>query len=88
MDKREVSTIHKTHKMVTIQRRLKGGREEIMKPEIVHDYNNYMSGVDKADQMVRYYSLKWWKRIFFHLLDTTIVNYTQKVVHVTISHTS
>ena len=32
-----------------------------------------------ADQMVLYYgfahrSIKWWKRVFFHILDTAIVN--------------
>ena len=37
-----------------------------------------MGGVDKADQLVTFYgypfSKKWWKRICFHLLDTTLVN--------------
>lgn len=38
-----------------------------------------MGGVDKADQLVTYYafshcSKKWWKRVFFHLLEVSIVN--------------
>ena len=35
--------------------------------------------VISADQMVLYYgfahrSIKWWKRVFFHFLDTALVN--------------
>lgn len=38
-----------------------------------------MGCVDKADQLKEGYAIdsrskKWWSRIFFHLLDTTIVN--------------
>lgn len=38
-----------------------------------------MGGVDKADQLVTYYafshcSKKWWKRIFFHMMEVSIVN--------------
>ena len=41
----------------------------ITKPEIVHEYNNYMRAVDRCDQMVAYScfrqrTLKWWKKIF------------------------
>ena len=40
-------------------------------------YNNMHFSL--ADQMVVYYgfahhSIKWWKRVFFHILDTCIVN--------------
>ena len=84
MDKRPVtvlSTIHDTS-MSSISRRSRqapGGIENIQKPTIIAEYNLFMGGVDKADQLVTYYgfshySKKWWKRAFFHLLDTTIVN--------------
>ena len=38
-----------------------------------------MKGVDLSNQLISYYELnrktiKWWKRIFFHLLDIAIVN--------------
>ena len=38
-----------------------------------------MGGVDKCDQLVLYYiyahrSYKWWKKVFFNLLDVSIVN--------------
>ena len=51
----------------------------MQKPTMIVDYNTFMGGVDKADQLVTYYgfshhSKKWWKRPFVHSLDTTIVN--------------
>ena len=46
---------------------------------MIDDYNLRMGGVDKSVQLVLYYgyfhrSRKWWKRVFFHLLDLSIVN--------------
>ena len=37
---------------------------------MVTDYNKYMLGVDKFDQLVSYYSflhksIKWWRKVFF-----------------------
>jgi hypothetical protein len=50
-----------------------------MKPSEVAQHNNYMSGVDRVDQMISYYScprktIRWPKKILFHLLDVTINN--------------
>ena len=55
------------------------GTELIKKANMVNDYNTHMGGVDVSDQLVRYYgfphrSVKWWKRVFYHLLDLSIVN--------------
>ena len=49
------------------------------KPEIVHDYNKFMGAVDRCDQMVAYScfrrrTMKWWKKVFFHLFSLTILN--------------
>ena len=54
-------------------------REEIMMPHLVGVYNKYMNGVDRSDQMVSYYALrqktmKWWKRLIFHVLNVAVVN--------------
>ena len=84
MDKRPVtviSTIHDTSTM-TIQRssrHAQGGIQTVCKPTMINEYNKYIGGVDIADQLVTYYgfqhcSNKWWKRVFFHLLDVTMVN--------------
>jgi hypothetical protein len=48
-----------------------------MKPLEVSTYNQYMSGIDRADQMVSYYSsprktLRWYKKVFFHVLDIAV----------------
>ena len=84
MDKRAVTMISTIHdnSMVPIQRRSRfaeGGHEVISKPQCIVEYNRHMGGVDLSDQMISYYSfshrtVKWWKRVFFHLIDTTIVN--------------
>ena len=60
-------------------RRSDQGTEVIKKPKLVDDYNSHMGGVDTSDQLIRYYgyphrSIKWWKRVFFHLLDLSILN--------------
>lgn len=48
-------------------------------PKIIDDYNNYMGGVDVADQLRGYYATqltarRTWVPMFFWLLDTVIVN--------------
>jgi len=45
----------------------------------VLDYNKNKTGVDRSDQMLSYYTfsretVKWWKKLFFHLLDLAVVN--------------
>lgn len=49
------------------------------KPLVIKDYNDFMLGVDRMDQMVAYYnfehkSIKWWRKVFFWVLEVIIVN--------------
>ena len=49
--------------------KFEGQAKEIDCPLIIPDYNNYMGGVDLADQAMCYYSvgrktMKWWRRCF------------------------
>lgn len=49
------------------------------KPAEVEFYNRYMSGIDRADQMISYYScprktIRWYKKVLFHLLDIAVWN--------------
>ena len=49
------------------------------KPTVVADYNQFMLGVDKRDQLMAYYSflhksVKWWHKIFFWLLEVMVIN--------------
>ena len=61
-----LSTVHGSDMSAT-RRREKDTNEIIMKPSMVVNYNKYMGGVDRSDQMISYTnsivkSFKWWKR--------------------------
>ncbi|XP_071842966.1 piggyBac transposable element-derived protein 4-like [Apostichopus japonicus] len=83
-DKRDVfclSTVH-GNTLDTIARRKRGTRgemEDVQKPKMVLDYNTHMGGVDVYDQLLSYNPVqrrykRWWIKIFFRLIDMTIVN--------------
>ena len=86
LDKRVVtmlSTYHKGDEPVLIERHTKAGGHHVelllLQPESIRDYNHGMGGVDSFDQRASTYSLlrktrKYWKSIFFDLLEVAIVN--------------
>lgn len=54
-------------------------RVEIDCPNIIKQYNKHMGGVDLTDSLIGRYrikmkSRKWYIRIFYHLIDITVVN--------------
>ena len=54
------------------------GFRNVVKPNAVMTYNTIMGGVDRADQIIQYYmhqhsSIKWWKRIFFHIMEIVLL---------------
>ena len=56
-----------------------GEQEDIPCPEIIKEYNQFMGGVNKNDQLKSYYSInlftkKRWTRLFFDLVDRAVVN--------------
>lgn len=56
-----------------------GSRAPIPCPQSVKDYNTYMGGVDLADARRKSYtcsrkSKKWWHRLFYFLVDISMVN--------------
>ena len=58
------------------------------KPNVIHQYNRYMLGVDKLDHMMCYYSfiyksVKWWRKVFFFDLRVDSCQY----VHYLSTHT-
>lgn len=73
-----LSTKHKaTRTDVTVKSKV--GPIQKSKPDAVLDYNVNKTGVDRGDQMLSYYpfnrrSLKWWKKVFFHLIMMSITN--------------
>nr|XP_022290940.1 piggyBac transposable element-derived protein 4-like [Crassostrea virginica] len=53
--------------------------ETKIRPSMVHVYDKKMGAVDRNNQMVENYklnikTLKWWKKLFFHLINVAIVN--------------
>lgn len=52
---------------------------KLLKPLAVLDYNENMGGVDKSDMMLSFTdsarrTIKWYKKFFLHLLDTSVLN--------------
>ena len=80
-DKRDVVVLSTKHTpaMTTVSVRMRRGWGSKEKPMAVDDYNRHMAGVHKSDQMLGYCSfnrraVKWWIKVYFHLLSLTLVN--------------
>ena len=64
----------------TVKRRQKDG--SIINrpcPPLLPDYQAFMRGADRGDQLESYYnvgrrSTKWWRRVFFYLLECCALN--------------
>lgn len=64
---------------LTVLRKGKIGRQHVVSGPMHIQYQQNMRGVDSADQMRGSYKMlskshKWWHRLFYFLLDTTIEN--------------
>ena len=51
----------------------------VPQPKAIHNYNQYMNGVDRSDQILATHNvlrkcMRWWKTMFFHLIDIAVVN--------------
>jgi hypothetical protein len=75
-----LSTAHGSEP-ATVRRKVKGQLERKITPclELVRDYNDFMHGNDRADQMRTSYSIqtracKWWKPIFNWVFDSALIN--------------
>ena len=74
-----ISTLYRDEFKLVERQAGGGGLETVNKPRIITDYSRYMSRVNKADQLMVYNacgrkSLKWYTRIFWCMLDHTILN--------------
>ena len=54
-------------------------KEVIKKLRMMTQYNKYMDGIDANDQLLKHShfsrrTLKWWKIVFFRLLNICMVN--------------
>ena len=73
-----LTTVH-DDSVVTKQRRTRAAPEDVRKPVVIVQYNEFMGGVDHGDQLLSYYgfshrTLKWWRRALFYLVEVAIVN--------------
>ncbi|XP_068205172.1 piggyBac transposable element-derived protein 4-like [Palaemon carinicauda] len=81
-DKRDVIMCSTYHTARTTQHRrvMKGNLEQVIeKPVMVSAYTSNMGGVDRADHYISSYcflqkSMKWWRKVYFFLLEVAIVN--------------
>ena len=78
-----LTSIDSANEKVVVKRRMKvrGVYQEVdvVQPLAIHRYNQYMNAVDRSDQMLACHSIyrkcyRWWKTLFFHLIDIAIVN--------------
>ena len=78
-----LTTIDSANEKVEVTRRAKkdGKFQEISVPQPLafHRYNQHMNAVDRSDQMLARYnvyrkSYRWWKVLFFHMIDMAVVN--------------
>lgn len=80
-DKREVHMLTTINKIGLGPTKKKDHRTNaiIEKPLAVIDYNANMGGVDKSDMQIHFVecvrkTMKWYKKLFFHLIDMTVLN--------------
>ena len=78
-----LSTMHKATGPASVLRTVVSEgqvtREEVSCPPLLPDYQAYMRGVDRGDQLIGYYNIgrrskKWWKRVFGYLVEVAALN--------------
>ncbi|XP_037032190.1 piggyBac transposable element-derived protein 4-like [Bradysia coprophila] len=77
-DKRDVLTISNMHEVELVDVPNRNGKIST-KPNIIRDYNLGMGGIDRADQMMSYYSserktVRWYKKLGIHFIEAFIQN--------------
>lgn len=77
-DRREVLTISSEFTNEMVETTNRHGQKK-NKPLPISKYNQYMSGVDRQDQMMSYYpaerkTLRWYKKIAVHFIQICLIN--------------
>ena len=72
-----ISTIHDAQELLTTKKDSHGNR--LLKPQIIFEYTKNMSSVDLYDQHVAFQmsmrkSIKWWGKLFFHIMNMILLN--------------
>ncbi|KAM9316151.1 piggyBac transposable element-derived protein 4-like [Gastrophryne carolinensis] len=79
MDKKNVIMLTSIHDESVMNVRQRGPRAPSQKPRCIKDYNKFMGGVDKTDQILTYYnatrkSRAWYKKVAIHLVQMATYN--------------
>ena len=78
-----LSTIHEATEFVMVKRKVrvddKWQSVDVKQPKVIAEYNSYMNAVDNSDQILAHNNvarkcLRWWKTLFFHLINIAVVN--------------
>ena len=74
-----MSNCHKSEIDKTTRKQRDGTKQEVFCPKMILDYNAWMCGTDRCDQMASLYnygrkSNKWWKKTFFRLFRISLIN--------------
>jgi hypothetical protein len=78
-----LTTIDKADESIEVTRRAKTNgvyREiHVPQPQTIKRYNMFMNAVDRSDQILATNNvlrkcMRWWKTLFFHLIDIAVVN--------------
>ena len=79
-DKKEIYFLSTIHKANVIDTRKHGRQGNVVrKLKLIDDYNRYMGGIDRNDEMIGTYScirksMKWTKKVAFHFIEEGILN--------------
>lgn len=78
-----LTTIANANEQVQVNRKAKTGgvwsTKVVPQPQAIATYNKYMNAVDRSDQILATNNVlrkcvRWWKTLFFHLIDIAVVN--------------
>ena len=78
-----LSTIDSANESVQVTRKIRTDNKWsdvlVKQPKTIDRYNKFMIGVDRSDQLlstnnVMRKCMRWWKALFFHLVDKAVVN--------------
>ena len=78
-----LTTTDNANDRVQVNRKTKTGGEwntkVVCQPQAVSNYNKFMNAVDRSDQILASNNvlrkcMRWWKTLFFHLIDIAVVN--------------
>ena len=77
-DKRPVTMLSTIHEVAEVVNKRKHNGEILLKPIIVHHYNNCMNSINKTDHLLSSYMAlkgnKWYRKLFLYIFNMTLLN--------------